>query len=64
MSSVNKDYKKIKEEDVDKTTLKTEVKPTVDHHVKKNSEFEVINQDPYLKPYESKIKERVDRFEK
>jgi hypothetical protein len=62
MSSVNKDYKKIKEEDVDKTAQKTEVKPTVDHHVKKISEFEVINQDPYLKPYESKIKERVERF--
>ena len=28
----------------------------------KNSEYEVINQDPYLKPFEKKIKERIGIF--
>jgi hypothetical protein len=60
LNSVKKDYKIIKSKST--TDTRKEVMKISQEVVKKGSEFEVINQDPYLKPFENKIKERIDRF--
>ena len=41
-----------------KEGVKEEIEIKVESH--KLSEYEVINQDPYLKPYESRIRDRVN----
>jgi hypothetical protein len=61
LSTVNKDYQKVKG---DNNIMTSSNKPDrkTSQELKKISEFEVINQDPYLKPYEGRIKERVEKF--
>jgi hypothetical protein len=46
--------------EISNDTIKIEL--AVSDKNKKLSEFEVINQDPYLKPFENKIRERYDAF--
>jgi hypothetical protein len=61
MSTVKKDYQKIKETKREsKENVKLDNPKFVEN--KKISEFEVINQDIYLQPFEGKIKERVEKF--
>jgi hypothetical protein len=57
LSTVKKDYHKIKEVNITNNSDRK-----MSNEPKKLSEYEVINQDPYLKPYDSKIKERMDKF--